>query len=53
LAQDKMPGLGFSYRQGQNLLIELKNGFGVTHRYRKEVSGELANTGAALDGHFA
>jgi hypothetical protein len=42
-----------SHRQRQNLLIEFENGFGVTHCDGKEVGGELANTGAALGGHFA
>ncbi|GAB4662429.1 hypothetical protein MOKP64_47530 [Mycobacterium avium subsp. hominissuis] len=49
----RVAGLEISHRQGQNLLIELTNGFGVTHRYRKEIRGELTNTGAALGGHFA
>lgn len=53
VAPKKDGGLGLSHRQGQNLLIEFENGFGVTHRDREEISGELANTGAALDGHFA
>jgi hypothetical protein len=49
---DQKPGRGSSHRQRQYLLVEFANSLGMADRNSEQVRRKLADTGAALSGHF-